>query len=138
MEKIRKKHLIIMKLLLMVTVTFFCFLSSAQRNLHVYIGSGFEGKKCSLDLNYFNKSDELIPTNYIKDSIFIDNNITGLTCYKNISFPRKYKKELYFTVEDKKYRFCFDKLSNNSGLRIEMYGDVIDYVLLKKNNFQFY
>jgi hypothetical protein len=125
---------LMIKPFLILFTLFFSIQFFSQRKLHVYIGSGFDGKKCTLTLSYYDSSKKLNEKSYIIDSVLFDNDVTGLSCYQLIDFPKKYKKELYLTVEDKKYRFCFDRLPSNSGLRIEMY-NTIDYVLLKKNNF---
>ena len=130
-----------MKILQMKFYTLLLFLcihlySLSQNNLTIFFGNGFENKHCTLTISYWEDESYIVDTLMINE-LLKDNHITGLTYTVNSSYPKKSIIEIKLNVDDTKYNYRFDRLKNNSELKIEFL-DGIDFCLFEKRKFKFY
>lgn len=109
-----------MKKISLVFLLMLPFVLIGQKKLRVVIGNGFEGAKSSLYIVCANKINTPIKNICFEDVLLKDNFVTDISFCLDIELPSKGMKEVIFEIGENNYRFCFNKMKNNSQLKIEM------------------
>ena len=125
------------RLVLLVSISFsIVFSSFSQNNLTIFLGTGFEFYDVTLIIGYSLDSTYQSDTLLYEEKI-IGEPITGLSKTIHAKIPKKGRKDIKLIYRGKTYYFRFDRIRNNSQLKIEKVGE-IDFLLYQKEKMKFH